>query len=49
MSLYDKNKEYLYPQCWDVNNLYGWSMSQKLPEKNFDWIKDTSQFIKKVS
>ena len=28
----------------DVNNLYGWVMSQKLPINNFERIKDTSQF-----
>ena len=33
-----------YLQYWDVNNLYGWTMSEKLPVNNFDWIKDTSQF-----
>ena len=40
---YDKNKELPYLQHWDVNNLYGWAMSQKLPVNNFEWIKDTSQ------
>ena len=28
---YDKNKESSYIQCWHLNNLYGWAMSQKLP------------------
>ena len=44
MKNYDKNKELSYIQYWDVNNLYGWAMSQKLPVNNFEWIKDTSQF-----
>ena len=41
---YDRSKESSYLQYWDVNNLYGWAMSQKLPVNNFEWIKDTSQF-----
>ena len=41
---YDKNKELSYIQYWAVNNLYGWTMSQKLTTNNFDWIKDTFQF-----
>ena len=44
MKGYDKNKESSYIQYWDVNNLYGWAMSQKLPVNNFEWIKDSSQF-----
>ena len=44
MKDYDKNKESSYIQYWDVTNLYGWAMSQKLPVNNFERIKDTSQF-----
>ena len=44
MKDYDKSRESLYIQYWDVNNLYGWAMSQKLPVNNFERIKDTSQF-----
>ena len=28
----------------NVNNLYGWLISQKLPVSNFEWIKDTFEF-----
>ena len=44
MKDYDKDKESTYLQYWDVNNIYGWAMSQKLAVDNFEWIKDTSQF-----
>ena len=40
----DKNKESSYIQYWDLNNLYGWAILQKLPVNNFEWIKDTPQF-----
>ena len=38
------DKKTLYIQFWDVNNLYAWRMSQKLPVNNFEQNKDTSQF-----
>ena len=41
---YDKNKKSLYPQYWDVNNLYGQAKLQKLPVNNFQRIEGTSQF-----
>ena len=44
MKDYDKIKESSSVQYWDVNKLYVWTMSQKLPVNNFEWIKDTSQF-----
>ena len=44
MKDYDKNKESLDLQYWDVNTLYGWAMLQKLPVNNFEQIKDTFQF-----
>ena len=40
---FDKNREPSYLQYWDVNSLYDWLMSQKLPVNNSEWIQDTSQ------
>ena len=41
---YDKKREPSYLKYWDVNDLYGWAMSQKLPVNKFEWIEDTSRF-----
>ena len=38
MNDYDKNKESLYLKYLDVNNLFGWAISQKLPVSSFEWI-----------
>ena len=46
MKDYDKNKKSSYLHYWDVNNLYGWEIFQKLPVNNFEWIKDTCEFNK---
>ena len=52
MKDFDKNKEQSYFQYWDLNNLCGWAMSQKLLVNEFEWIKYTSKvnedFIKKL-
>ena len=37
MNNYKKNTESSYIQYLDVNNLYGWVMSQKLPVDGFKW------------
>ena len=48
MKNYNKNKESLYLQYLDANNLYGWAMSQKLPVNGFKWEKNTSKYNEKV-
>ena len=44
MKNYDKDKESSYIQYLDTNNLYGWTMSQKLPANGFEWVEELSQF-----
>ena len=50
MKNYDKNKEYSFLVYLNVNNLYGWAMSQKQPVDRFVWVKVVSkideEFIK---
>ena len=40
---YDEKEESSYTQYLDENNLYGWSMLEKLPVGGFKWIKDVSK------
>ena len=44
MKDYDKITESSYFKYWDVNNLHGCLMLQKLPVNNFEGIEDPSQF-----
>ena len=44
MKNYDKNKELSCLKYWNVNNLYGWAMSQKLPVNYFKWVEGISEF-----
>ena len=45
---YNKNKESLYIQYLDANNLYGWAMSQKLLVDGFKWEKDILSINEKL-
>ena len=40
MKNYDKNIESSYLIYLDANNLYGWTMSQKLRINGFRWVHD---------
>ena len=44
MKVYDNNKESLYHNYWDVNNLYEQAVPQKLPVNGFQWVEKTSPF-----
>ena len=46
MNDYNKNKESSYIQYLDANNLYGMTISEKLPIKGFKWIVDISKIDK---
>ena len=44
MKNYDKDIISSYLMYLYANNLYGWTMSQKLPVNGFKWIKNLPQF-----
>ena len=46
MKDYDKQEESSYLKYWDMNNLHGRGMSQKLPVGCFKWVENTSHFSK---
>ena len=35
MKDYDKNEKPSYLKYWNINNLYGWAISQKFPVNDF--------------
>ena len=46
MKKYNKYNESSYLKYWDINNLYGWAMSQKLLVNKFEWIETTFNLMK---
>ena len=44
MKNYNKNIESSYLMYLDPNNLYGWTMSQRLPVNGFEWMEQLSEF-----
>ena len=40
VSFYDASKPSDYQMYFDANNLYGWAMSQSLPECGFAWVDE---------
>ena len=53
MKNYNKNNKSSYIEYLVLKNFYGWAMSQKLPVKDFKWVKQkglskfNEDFIKK--
>ena len=43
---YNKNKESSHFKYWDVNNVYGWAMRQKLPVNDSKQVKNISELEK---
>ncbi|XP_071578598.1 uncharacterized protein [Temnothorax nylanderi] len=41
---YDSSQPTTYLMYYDVNNLYGWAMSESLPYANFQWLEDPENF-----
>ena len=46
MNNYDRNIISSHLIYLDANNMYGWSMSQKLPVNGFKWVKKLSKFMR---
>ncbi|XP_011062995.1 PREDICTED: uncharacterized protein LOC105151147 [Acromyrmex echinatior] len=43
-SSYDPSELLTYLMYFDVNNLYGWAMSESLPYGEFQWVDDIKRF-----
>ena len=48
MENYDKNEESSFLMYLDANNLYGYTMTEKLPVGNFKWVKTHLKLMKNL-
>ena len=44
MNDYDPKKQSSFISYLDMNNLYGWAMSECLPYERFKWLKNVDRF-----
>ena len=44
MNDYDPKKQSTFISYLDMNNLYGWAMSEYLPYEGFKWLKNVDKF-----
>ena len=44
MNDYDPKKQSTFILYLDMNNLYGWAMSQYFPYEGFQWLKNANEF-----
>ena len=44
MNYYDPKKPSTFTSYLDMNNLYGWTMSEYLSCEGFEWLKNTDKF-----
>ena len=44
MNDYDPKKQSTFISYLDMNNLYGWAMSEYLPYERFKWLKNIDEF-----
>ena len=44
MNDYDPKKPSTFISYLDMNNLYGWAMSEYLPYEGFEWLKNVDEF-----
>ena len=44
MNDYDPKKQWTFISYLDMNNLYGWAISEYLPYEGFNWLKNVDEF-----